>query len=65
MNGTNGTKCNDQTGQCKCLPHVTGQICDVCEVILVPEFQNIGCRSCSKSSKEPKNAGCPTIENSV
>ncbi|GAB6031450.1 Laminin B (Domain IV) [Chamberlinius hualienensis] len=39
--------CNPVTGQCQCLPHVTGRRCDVCEDGYWAISGNQGCQACN------------------
>ncbi|XP_038637731.1 laminin subunit gamma-3-like [Scyliorhinus canicula] len=53
--------CNSVSGQCECLPHVTGRDCSQCE----PGFYNLqpalGCLSCSCHTVGSRDSYCQTL----
>uniref|UniRef100_A0A915KC82 Laminin EGF-like domain-containing protein n=1 Tax=Romanomermis culicivorax TaxID=13658 RepID=A0A915KC82_ROMCU len=40
-------ECEQPTGQCECLPHVTGRACDKCEPGYFNITSGVGCESCN------------------
>ena len=45
LSGSTGS-CDHQTGQCECLPNVSGVNCDVCEDTTYNLTVNVGCTQC-------------------
>ncbi|XP_053562666.1 laminin subunit beta-3 [Bombina bombina] len=55
--GTQGDQpCNSETGQCRCLPNVTGQKCDQC---VSQHWNLISGRGCEKCACHPRNSYSP------
>nr|XP_033817524.1 laminin subunit gamma-3 isoform X2 [Geotrypetes seraphini] len=61
--GTAGSPltCDSMTGQCECLPHVTGRDCSQCRPGFYDLQRGIGCKSCACHSLGSQNHQCDPV----
>ncbi|XP_078499309.1 laminin subunit gamma-1 [Lissotriton helveticus] len=52
------TSCNQVTGQCECLPHVTGRDCGACELGFYNLQSSLGCDRCECHALGSTNGQC-------
>ncbi|XP_035754132.1 laminin subunit gamma-3 [Egretta garzetta] len=53
--------CDPSTGQCHCLPHVTGRACGLCQPGYYGLQPAVGCKSCECHSTGSRESGCHTV----
>ncbi|NXW55402.1 LAMC3 protein, partial [Eurystomus gularis] len=53
--------CDPGTGQCPCLPHVTGRACGHCQPGYYGLQPTLGCRSCECHPKGSRESGCHAL----
>ncbi|NXT81584.1 LAMC3 protein, partial [Zapornia atra] len=53
--------CDPGTGQCHCLPHVTGRTCGLCQPGYYGLQPAVGCRSCKCHSMGSRESGCHAV----
>ncbi|NXW41416.1 LAMC3 protein, partial [Nyctiprogne leucopyga] len=53
--------CDRSTGQCRCLPHVTGRACSLCQPGYYGLQPTVGCKSCECHSMGSRDSGCHAL----
>ncbi|NXX62583.1 LAMC3 protein, partial [Scopus umbretta] len=53
--------CDPSTGQCHCLPHVTGRACGICQPGYYGLQPTVGCKSCECHSTGSRESGCHAL----
>uniref|UniRef100_A0A8C4UH76 Laminin subunit gamma 3 n=1 Tax=Falco tinnunculus TaxID=100819 RepID=A0A8C4UH76_FALTI len=53
--------CDPSTGQCHCLPHVTGRACGLCQPGYYGLQPAVGCKSCQCHPMGSRDSGCHTL----
>ncbi|XP_042642814.1 laminin subunit gamma-3 isoform X4 [Tyto alba] len=53
--------CDPSTGQCHCLPHVTGRACGLCQPGYYGLQPSVGCKSCECHPTGSQQSGCHTL----
>ncbi|KAM9217864.1 laminin subunit gamma-3 [Leptosomus discolor] len=53
--------CDPGTGQCHCLPHVTGRACGLCQPGYYGLQPTVGCKSCECHPTGSRDSGCHTL----
>uniref|UniRef100_A0A8D0KSP3 Laminin subunit gamma 3 n=1 Tax=Strix occidentalis caurina TaxID=311401 RepID=A0A8D0KSP3_STROC len=53
--------CDPSTGQCHCLPHVTGRACGLCQPGYYGLQPAVGCKSCECHPMGSQESGCHTL----
>ncbi|KAK2535177.1 Lamc3 [Columba livia] len=54
-------ECDPSTGQCRCLPHVTGRTCGLCQPGYHGLQPNVGCQSCQCHPMGSRDSGCHAV----
>ncbi|NXJ78013.1 LAMC3 protein, partial [Trogon melanurus] len=53
--------CDPSTGQCRCLPHVTGRACGLCQPGYYGLQPAVGCKSCKCHPTGSRESGCHAL----
>ncbi|KAM6399992.1 laminin subunit gamma-3 [Rhynochetos jubatus] len=53
--------CDPSTGQCRCLPHVTGRACGLCQPGYYGLQPAVGCKSCECHPTGSRESGCHVL----
>uniref|UniRef100_A0A493T5K2 Laminin subunit gamma 3 n=1 Tax=Anas platyrhynchos platyrhynchos TaxID=8840 RepID=A0A493T5K2_ANAPP len=53
--------CDPSTGQCRCLPHVTGRTCGLCQPGYYGLQPTVGCKSCECHPAGSLDSGCHAL----
>ncbi|XP_068512887.1 laminin subunit gamma-3 isoform X2 [Anas acuta] len=53
--------CDPSTGQCRCLPHVTGRTCGLCQPGYYGLQPTVGCKSCECHPAGSRDSGCHAL----
>ncbi|NXE29510.1 LAMC3 protein, partial [Ardeotis kori] len=53
--------CDPSTGQCRCLPHVTGRACGLCQPGYFDLQPAVGCKSCECHPVGSRESGCHAL----
>ncbi|NXE09516.1 LAMC3 protein, partial [Lophotis ruficrista] len=53
--------CDPSTGQCRCLPHVTGRACGLCQPGYFGLQPAVGCQSCECHPTGSRESGCHAL----
>ncbi|KAM7087989.1 laminin subunit gamma-3 [Ciconia maguari] len=53
--------CDPSTGQCRCLPHVTGRACGLCQPGYYGLQPAVGCKSCECHPTGSQESGCHAL----
>ncbi|XP_050763994.1 laminin subunit gamma-3 isoform X2 [Gymnogyps californianus] len=53
--------CDPGTGQCRCLPHVTGRACGLCQPGYYSLQPAVGCKSCECHPTGSRKSGCHAL----